>query len=141
MKELPLVFNNNPVSKWEMALKNGQKPRSIFDEEFYGYGVDGGTGLFIDEKANSAFEDSSKRDDDLWSDVFADKITRTYRNTWESILYNFNGHNLAAFSTGWGDGYFGTYIGYDSKGEICRLLTDFDMIDWRKHTSKSTENK
>lgn len=127
-----IVFNNNSVSKWEMALKEGQKPKSIFDEEFYGYGVDGGTGVFIDEKANKAFTDSLKKDDDLWSDVFAGKIVNTYRNTWEHILYNFNGHNLAAFSTGWGDGYFGTYIGYDDKGQICRLLTDFDLVNWRK---------
>ena len=53
-----------------------------------------------------------------------------YRHTWQYILYNFDGHSLASFSTGYGDGTYGTYVGYDEKGNVCRLLTDFGIVDW-----------
>ena len=50
--------------------------------------------------------------------------------TWNYALYNFNGHNIATFSTGLGDGHYATYVGYDEKGNICRLLTDFNLVGW-----------
>ncbi|MFC3355486.1 DUF4241 domain-containing protein [Sphingobacterium zeae] len=33
--------------------------------------------------------------------------------------------------TGFGDGFYATYIGRDSAGKICQLLTDFDIVLWR----------
>jgi hypothetical protein len=46
-------------------------------------------------------------------------------------MYNFGKHNLAVFTTGLGDGCYNTYIGFDAKGQPCRLLTDFAIFDWR----------
>lgn len=34
------------------------------------------------------------------------------------------------FSSGYGDGYYASYIGYDKDDEIVRLLTDFYVVDW-----------
>ncbi|WP_432774035.1 DUF4241 domain-containing protein [Brevibacillus gelatini] len=34
------------------------------------------------------------------------------------------------FSSGWGDGSYASYIGYDADGQIVRLLTDFYLVDW-----------
>lgn len=33
-------------------------------------------------------------------------------------------------ATGWGDGRYASYIGWDSSGRPCQLLTDFEMFDW-----------
>jgi hypothetical protein len=33
------------------------------------------------------------------------------------------------FKSGWGDGFYATYIGYDKAGNICRLVTDFVVIE------------
>jgi hypothetical protein len=33
------------------------------------------------------------------------------------------------FKSGWGDGFYATYIGYDKSGNICRLVTDFVVIE------------
>jgi hypothetical protein len=59
------------------------------------------------------------------------EMDKHYRNHWRYTIYKFGNHNLAAFSTGEGDGYYATYIGIDAKGETCRLLTDFGLFDWR----------
>jgi hypothetical protein len=29
-----------------------------------------------------------------------------------------------------GDGRYATYVGYDDEGNICRLLSDFALINW-----------
>jgi hypothetical protein len=44
--------------------------------------------------------------------------------------YNFENHNWLLSSTGYGDGHYGTYVGYDAKGQLCRILTDFGLVVW-----------
>lgn len=127
-----IMFSDKPVAQWRFALHDGQQPVSIFGETLYGYGVDAGIGLFIDEKANLAFNRLDKQNDSLWDEVFTKEMDKHLHATWQYVLYNFGKHNLAAFSTGWGDGTYGTYIGYDANGNICRLLTDFGLIEWWK---------
>lgn len=48
------------------------------------------------------------------------------------VCKNYKDINIVAFSTGFGDGRYSTYVGYDKNGEPCRLLTDFRLVDWLK---------
>lgn len=125
-----ILFSNEPVARWEFALLPGQKPAPLDDTSFYGYGVDAGLGLFIDEKSNTAFNAIANKDQTMWANAFITSPDQHYRVTWQYSLFNFNEHNLACFSTGWGDGHYGTYVGYDAKGNVCRLLTDFNLVNW-----------
>lgn len=127
-----ILFSPAPVAKWEMARQRGQKPLPVFGADFYGYGVDASQGLFIDSVANQVFSALVKQNFDNWSHVFVDEMTKHYRNTWDFAVFSFQGHNLATFSTGFGDGRYGSYIGYDADGRICQLLTDFGLVDWMK---------
>jgi hypothetical protein len=127
-----ILFSDRPVVRWEFALQKGQKPMPIGGESFYGYGVDGGIGLFIDQRANNAYNELSKNNEKLWEEVFINEMDKHSRPTWHYVLHEFGAHNFASFSTGYGDGSYATYIGYDEKGKICRLLTDFGLLDWWK---------
>jgi len=120
-----IYFSNNPVVRWEFALKEGQKQLPIYGENSYGYSVDAGIGVFIDEKANIEFNKNDSSFTELLNET--DKHTHA---TWSYGIYKMNSHNVIAFSTGVGDGSYSTYIGYDSKGNPCRLLTDFGLIQW-----------
>ena len=133
-----ICFSGEQVARWEFALHSGQQQKSIFDSTFYSYGVDGGIGIFIDSLANNAFAMLQKEDVYLWDRAFAGEMSKHDHLSWQYALYNFQGHNLATFSTGWGDGHYATYVGYDKNGKICRLLTDFGLFDWWK--SKDGEN-
>lgn len=126
-----IYFSDKPVVKWEFALDSSQENVPIDGETLYGYGVDAGIGLFIDEKANIAYNELSEKMN-LWDDAFITEMGKHYRNTWDYVLYNFDGHNLAAFSTGYGDGTYATYIGFDDQGQPCRLVTDFGLVEWWK---------
>lgn len=125
-------FSEKPVVKWQFALQPEQQPIPIGDSTFYGYGVDGGIGLFIDEEANKAFDKLQGKDESIWGKVFNEEMAKTTRNTWEYVIYDFEKYNLASFSTGYGDGSYGTYIGFDDNGKPCRLLTDFGLVNWWK---------
>lgn len=124
-----IYFSNKPVVKWEFALQKGQEQVLIFGDTFYSYSVDGGIGLFLDEKANIEFvkDDSQSVLDEIFKEM--DKHTHV---SWQFGLCKLNDHNLVAFSTGFGDGHYATYVGYDDNGQPCRLLTDFGMVDWWK---------
>lgn len=122
-----ILFSGKQVARWEFALGPGQKPKSIWDTTYYGYGVDAGIGLFIDSVANQEMSKHDKEVDSLFAE-----LNKHQRMSWQYALYHFNKHTVAAFSTGWGDGFYGTYIGYDTSGNICRLLTDFDLVNWHK---------
>jgi hypothetical protein len=117
-----------------IAAFNGDERVTL---SFYGYGVDAGIGMFIDADANIAFSSLRKTDQDLWDRVFRKEINNHNHHTWQNVVYNFQMHSLACFSTGLGDGHHGSYVGYDSKGEVCRLLTDFGIISWWKVPERS----
>ena len=124
-------FSDEPVAKWELALLEGQKPIPVADEDIHGFGIDGGIGIFVDEETKKALEKSKLIDDELYNPLIKE-MDKHYHNTWRYTVYNFGEHNLAAFTTGTGDGKYATYIGFDANGKVCRLVSDFGLFDWRK---------
>ncbi len=123
-----IVFSDEPVARWENALQAGQAPIPFGGEKFYGYGVDAGIVVFFDKDALPS----------LNTDSLANMDTQLYRemnkhkhNGWKYAMYNAGNYNLAAFTTGFGDGRYATYIGFDAAGKPCRLLTDFEIFDWK----------
>ena len=127
-----IYFSDKPVVRWEFALDSGDRQLPVGGDTLYGYGVDGGLGVFIDAQANDAFSELRKLDDNLWNAVFTGEVGKHDHITWQYALFEFQRHNLACFSTGVGDGFYGTYVGYDKEGRICRLLTDFGLVRWWK---------
>lgn len=122
-------FSDEPVARWEAALLEGQAPLPLGGEKRHGYSVDAGVGIFIDEDANKLlnFDAVNNMDAALYKE-----LDKHYRKNWRYALYDFNGHNLAAFTSGDGDGYYSSYIGFDANGKPCRLVTDFDIIRWKR---------
>jgi len=123
-------FSEEPVAKWQFAMKKGEEPMPIDGKKKYGYSTDTGTGIYIDEAAAKAFDREQAADMD--TGIYKE-MDKHYHHRWRYTIYNFGSHNLAAFSTGLGDGYYGTYIGFDANGRPCRLLTDFGLYEWREN--------
>lgn len=119
-----IKFSDLPVSKWEFALLPGEQPLPIGGSNFYCFGVDAGQGIYIDEKTNEIFNEKGESE---WNYVFGNLPEQ---NNYESYMYRFDSYNMAIFNTGYGDGCYATYIGYDSVGNVCRLLADFALVEW-----------
>lgn len=118
-----ILFSKEEVVKWEFALKPNQKEIDLIDTVFYCFGVDASTAMFIDQKVNKLF---SQKPQTEWDTIF----TKLEAVHYEGYIHNFEGHNFAVFSTGYGDGCYGVYIGKDKNGKICRVLIDFSVLNW-----------
>jgi len=124
-----ILFSENKVTKWKQALIEGQDTSMISGETF-GYGVDSGIGSFMDLFAYSKMDSISRIDSTIYQNLM-NEWNKNYRDTRGWCIYTIDEENLATFSSGFGDDLYQTFIGYDSNGNICCLLTDFKLINIR----------
>ncbi len=116
-----------PVS-WAMALVAGQKLQDLKKDEIYGYGVDAGTGAFMDISGAKELKRFMAEKDDNY-DVLINLMDKSYQHTRSWLNWESNQVNVMMFSSGYGDGFYASYIGYDKNGHICRLVTDFGVLE------------
>lgn len=121
-------FSDAPVERWEFALQEGQPPIPVGGKKMQGYSVDLGLGMFADQEASKAVDKSKLTD--LDAPVYLE-MDKHYHNGWRYTMHHFGQHNLAIFTSGFGDGYYASYVGFDATGRPCRLLTDFNVINWK----------
>jgi hypothetical protein len=119
-----ILFSSARVAKWELARLPGQKPLALQDSSFYCYGVDGGMGAFIDSVTNRHL---ARQGQATWDKIF---MRKPEQPDYQGYIYSFGGGNLATFLTGFGDGCYATYIGFNAQGQVCQLLTDFGLVVW-----------
>ena len=119
---------------------NEQLDTELEDDEYFGFGVDAGMGCIADIQTQNAFKAYwAKRlaedpDIDPYNDLFCDLMednAKAYpkyqqdHGDWLNWTVPETDCNLPIFSSGWGDGYYPVYFGYDAKGEICAVYARF----------------
>ncbi|HLP12085.1 MAG TPA: DUF4241 domain-containing protein [Flavobacteriales bacterium] len=117
-----ILFSQKPVVTWRLALHGGQEPLEVGSENIYCFGVDAASGIFADYQTCKTF---MKFHEDEWEETF---MGNTDFRT--GFMREFDWGNFAIFSTGYGDGCYATYVGFDDQGEICRFLADFATVSW-----------
>jgi len=122
-------FSDQKPVRWEMALAPDQDLSKLKANEIYGYPVDSGTGCFMDSSATAVYS-SYVNENDANCDVIVKEMEKTYKHTRSWLLWEKEDINVALFSSGVGDGYYASFIGYDAKDSICRLVTDFGLLEW-----------
>lgn len=126
-------FKHTQVVCWSMAVVEKQDVATLKDNEIFGYGVDTGTGSFFDPTAGKAAAELLKADNDVWEtwqtegEANGPKIVGPY-----SFLLNLQlgEANAIMFHSGWGDGFYASWFGYDADGNVAALITDFQTVDW-----------
>ncbi|MGK5684994.1 DUF4241 domain-containing protein [Actinoplanes sp. URMC 104] len=100
------VSDRHPV-RWEPALRDGQDLLDLGYNEFYGFGVDAGMACFVDE-------DNRERLAGEWESLeLRDPRFTTVADG-----------DMVAWSSGWGDGAYPTWIGRDAHGRITCFVAD-----------------
>jgi hypothetical protein len=137
-----LRFADAPPVQWENAAPPRSKVLSIKPGEEYGYGVDTGTGAFLDAVALQRLREKSEAGDESAWDAFVEQLGGNYVDTWSwgnATLDAATGANVIAFSSGYGDGFYRSYFGLDAAGNTVCLVTDFNVLDiW---TSPKSANR
>ncbi|OKK06732.1 hypothetical protein AMK26_12155 [Streptomyces sp. CB03234] len=119
-----LVIKDTPTETWELALQPGQDLAELGDDEFFGYGVDAGTGCFYDAACDGSFPACEGDEGPLW-DAFD---TTAWSPGPHVITDPDTGHTIAAFTSGWGDGAYPTWVGRDASGDVTCFVTDFFVV-------------
>jgi len=123
-----IKFSDEPVAKWEFALLKDQEPLPVGGKKKHGFVVDGGLGIFADAEAIKSLNTAAMQS--LSDTVYREMDKHTHYD-WRYNIHESGSHNLAMFSTGFGDGVYSTYIGFDAGGKPCRLLTDMAIFTWK----------
>ena len=138
------VSGEKPV-RYELGMVgNEDLDEELGEDEYFGFGVDAGMGCVADIQTQAAFKTYwAKRleedpDIDPYNDLFCDLLEENAKahpkyqgdcGDWLNWTVPDTDCNLPIFASGWGDGYYPVYFGYDAKGEVCAVYVRFIDIE------------
>lgn len=112
--------------EWREARTATTATASTSPGFFFGYGVDSGNGSFFSPEAGAAMLDAG------FADRMVAALNRGTNSSWDwadLVVDPGTGANVIAFSSGFGDGAYATYVGLDAAGRPVAFLTDFAILD------------
>lgn len=122
------ITDNEPV-KWEMALLKGESSKGFSHDEFMGYEVENGLGCFMDESVMEILDIMDDTELDNYEKSIKDAVRSNECSCADIVIDKKNGCNIVVFATGWNEGTFPTYYGYDKNNKLSRLVTDFMVVE------------
>lgn len=135
-----IKFSSAPAVKFEEALIGDEDLKELEKEAYFGFCVDAGLACICDETLHKAFCDffeswgKENPDGNIYDDYFAPLFAENYKlrpefqregGDWLNWTIPGTGYHMPIFQSGFGDGVYPVYWGYDSKGLICQLVVQF----------------
>ena len=112
-----------PAVAWEMALHGTQDPATLTEPDaYFGYGVDAGTSCFVDVDSLEPildYEDETEAVIEAFAGEDGERVHVVH------VTEPADGHEIVAFSSGWGDGHYPTWLGRDADGTLVEVVTEF----------------
>ena len=138
-------FNKNKPVVYELAVTGNEKEMDeAKEDEYYGFGVDAGMGCVTDKKSQDEYVKYWKKleeeegADNPYDDIFEELLEESFKKSpkyqrdcgnWANFIIPDSDLNIPVFASGWGDGYYPCYFGYDEKGELCGFYIHFIDIE------------
>lgn len=125
-------FSENIPLKYQFAVNEKFDKYGFRNIKYCNYGVDSGTGCFMDYELINLFQNYTQEQMDDLADNLQEELEETYIHTYSTFDYTPEGAtaNIVGFSSGWGDGGYASYRGYDEYNNICSLITSFDVLNF-----------
>ncbi|WP_339012904.1 DUF4241 domain-containing protein [Fusobacterium animalis] len=140
-----IKFNDNKAVYFENGMKgNEDLEGEIKEGDFYGFGVDAGMASITDIEVQKAYHKFEKKfselneDGDLYNDYFWDLLEENAKKfpkyqaeygDWLNWNIPDTKYTMPICASGWGDGYYPVYFGYDENNNICQVVVHFIDID------------
>ncbi len=119
------LSTQEPV-RWELATQAGQDISSLEEGQFFGDPVDFGIACLMDNEAGLELQRRFDTDRSYAESLMKDFSTHEALNV---VLNPLTGANVIMFTSGWGDGIYASYWGYDALDRPVCLITDFDLFN------------
>lgn len=134
-----VVFQEAKITDWKLATTKGQNVKDLAEGEVFGYPVESGMGCFMDyetQKLLNALEQEmfQKKADDfegIYAEFFHEHFYEQDGAVHQYALlkpYLDKDNNIFAFETGFGEGFYASYIAYDVNGIPVKLIAEFIEI-------------
>lgn len=135
-----LRFTDAPAVRFEEALIGNEDLEELEDEGYFGFNVDAGLACICDSVLHQAFCDFSEGwheehpDDNLYDGYFSDLFAKNYEENprfqrqggdWLNWMIPGTEYHMPIFQSGFGDGAYPAYWGYDKEGGVCQLVVQF----------------
>ncbi|KXH85511.1 DUF4241 domain-containing protein [Chryseobacterium kwangjuense] len=134
-----VIFSNNAVTDWKMAVTEGQDVKDLAEEEVFGYPVESGMGCLMDVDTQNSLNELEKRlyhskgadfmgiYEEFFHDYFFDEKGAIDQYAFLKPADNHPG-TIFAFETGYGEGFYASYIAYDKDHTPVKIITEFIEI-------------
>jgi len=137
-------FTNRPAKYHEEALTGDEDLVHLKKGEYFGFNVEAGLACVCDVKVRDAFCDfveeweRERPGDNIYEDYFSSLFVlnsrmnpRYQRNGGDWINWKIPNteYRLPIFESGFGDGAYPMYYGYDARGKICQIVVQFIDIE------------
>lgn len=122
------------------ALVGGEDIEGMQKGEYFGFKVDAGLATVVDVKTRDLYADFEKEwyqknpEGNIYDDFFAVEFEKNYqrnpkfqRKDGDWINFQIPGSDVSVpmIQTGYGDGCYPVYFGYDENGNVCELVMEF----------------
>lgn len=151
-----LRFSDLPALRFYEALIGHENLAGFEDESYFGFNVDAGLGCICDQVLHGAYCDFSENwskehpDGNLYDDYFAALFDKNFKASpeyqrregdWLNWRIPGTEYHLPIFQSGFGDGTYPVYWGYDMYGDICQLVVQFIDIQlaYRERDEEESE--
>lgn len=124
-----IKINENTPIRWEMALLEGENSSKFARDEFMGYEVENGLGCFMDECVMDKLDIMGEEELTNYENNIRKKVKNSVNACADILIDEKTGSNIIVFPTGWNDGTFPTYYGYDKNNKVAKIVTDFMVIE------------
>lgn len=135
-----LVFSDSEIKNWELATSEGQNIAELEEGEIYGFPVESGMGCLMDfetqQNLNLLEQHLFKRKGEDFMGIYEEFFHEHFFQEDGAInQYAFlkpndeKVGNLFAFETGYGEGFYSSYIGFDKNNVPVKIVSEFVEIN------------
>ncbi|MDN3605505.1 DUF4241 domain-containing protein [Kaistella yonginensis] len=132
-----IVFSNSEIASWKLATSEGQNTGNLQEGEIFGFPVESGMGCLMDfetqQNLNLLEQHLFKRKGDDFMGIYEEFFHEHFFQEEGAInQYAFlkpnedKSGNIFAFETGYGEGFYASYIGFDEQNVpvkvVCELI-------------------
>ena len=151
-----LCFTEKTAVRFYEALIGHENLEELGDDSYFGFPVDAGLGCICDQVLHEAFCDFSEQwqrehpGGNLYDDYFAALFEENYQahpafqrrgGDWLNWRIPGTQYRLPIFQSGFGDGVYPAYWGFDNEGAVCQLVVQFiDLEAAYEETDEESED-
>lgn len=131
-----IIFSQSEITDWKLATTEGQNVKDLAEGEVFGYPVESGMGCFMDVDTQNSLNELEQRlyhskgvdfmgiYEEFFHECFFDEKGAIDQFAFLKPSENHPG-TIFAFETGYGEGFYASYIAYDKSGEPVKIVTEF----------------